>query len=145
MTRPIKFRAWDKQGKEMFRAVMLSQMGDALIASGRGGSAEIDKDTILMQFTGLLDKNGFEIYEGDVVLIPDEETEKVTDEGQGPTDPYNHFSIVEYENGTFKFRIKESCDIIREGLYSYDEIDEQVGCSELEIIGNVWENPELIK
>lgn len=67
--REIKFRAWDKVGKEMFSVLMISfPVGKKdFVLSGRGGSTS-SKDVELMQFTGLHDKNGLcEIYEGDIV------------------------------------------------------------------------------
>jgi uncharacterized phage protein (TIGR01671 family) len=70
MNREIKFRAWDKIDKIM-RQVTCYNLYDEYVRldednSGNSITRKID-DVILMQFTGLLDKNGKEIYEGDIV------------------------------------------------------------------------------
>jgi hypothetical protein len=58
MQRPIKFRAWDGVDY-MSNPFTLQDI--------QSGKIQFTSDTIIMQFTGLLDKNGTEIYEGDIM------------------------------------------------------------------------------
>jgi uncharacterized phage protein (TIGR01671 family) len=63
--REIKFRAWDKTSNRMGAVYSLHQSGSCHV---RDGNLLLNKDECeLMQFTGLKDKNGKEIYEGDIV------------------------------------------------------------------------------
>ena len=75
------------------------------------------KDLKIMQYTGLKDKNNKEIYEGDILF-----------ESFGE----RYYKVV-FENGSFRAEIEE---------YSLDLMDVAHCC---EIIGNIYENPELIK
>lgn len=116
--REIKFRAWDKGKKEMetFNLYDISYDYDnGYWLKGAGASLNFDvlKDTEIMQFTGLLDKNGKEIYEGDIVEFSSFEEGREREE----------ISWAKHFTG-FCFS-KEDAD-------------------RYEIIGNIYENPELL-
>jgi uncharacterized phage protein (TIGR01671 family) len=125
--RTIKFRAWDKKNKQFWYQFKISSLYGSLYFP----DDMIREDWELLQFTGLLDKNGKEIYEGDIVKI---------------TDPYDEESkislvkcigdgfIVEWNNG---FCGGDS-DI---SLISWAMEDD----FKFEVIGNIYENPELLK
>lgn len=108
--REIKFRTWDKYRGE--RGLMLTNHNFKSIA--RFGLAD-NENLIWMQYTGLKDKNGKEIYEGDV-----------------------------NQDGGLLFWHSDSCSF----CWDYPEIEmmeidgtEKEWC---EVIGNIYENPELL-
>lgn len=122
--RTIKFRAW--YGKSMEYDVQ-----DVWSVHGRSfGHILQDRGTTVMQYTGLDDKNGQEIYEGDVVLA------KEYIKG-GVASRRKRWIIVwdpHYATGWSGERKGEYTTIIDSTLET-----------EPEVIGNIYENPELLK
>jgi uncharacterized phage protein (TIGR01671 family) len=126
MTREIKFRAWDKKGHEMFTVIMLAfPFGEnRVIVSGRGGSTDTENDDcILMQFTGLHDKNFMEIWEGDIV-------QRVLNPIEIPH-PVIIKDFIEYRGGCF--------------ILSNRTILLRTSMPNIEVVGNIYENPELLQ
>lgn len=129
--REIKFRAWDEKKKRMsnpfsfgniteqalYRGLCIASLkghknveGRELPIYWRFKLEEFGDNVILMQFTGLKDKNGKEIYEGDIVK-------------SGIT-----IEKVEFEDGCFV-------------VHDYDYLHKWKHCK---VIGNIYENPELL-
>jgi uncharacterized phage protein (TIGR01671 family) len=122
--RQIKFRTWDIPNKQMLYAFSNKFISDAFLAKEVRGD-----DLILMQFTGLLDKNGKEIYESDLVGYLGQVGEVYWDE-QGAW-------MVKMSNG--KFGLWE----ITARPDRYDASNEKPNKEFLkwEVIGNTYENP----
>lgn len=125
--REIKFRAWLKEKKEMIdnaRPDFFCKQLHYLCDNSAGGQDVLGvstEDIELMQYTGLKDKNNKEIYEGDI--LSDGNNDK----------PYK----VIFENGSFRAEFEGDFE-----EYSFDLIDVVAqGC---EIVGNIYENPELL-
>ena len=130
--REIKFRCWDKENKEMLEVQELdyadSYDGQPMVRTTMYNDYFDTEDMILMQYTGLKDKNGKEIYEGDIVHIPDDYEEYGFASGE-------NYSI-DFKDGRFRLKPK-----YKPNATGYDlEFTE-----ELEVIGNIYENPELLE
>ena len=114
--REIKFRAWDKKNCEFITGCILFENSGkfAIEEEGLDWSFDWDVDVVLMQYTGLKDKNGVEIYEGDIVREGDLTGEIIFDTVRSAY-CYTHL-----------------CG--RAFLYAFAG----------EVIGNMHENPELL-
>ena len=125
--REIRFRAWTDKGTHgIFRmeydvGVLPMPASNEWIYNPNGLFLKPQSRHILMQFTGLKDNNGKEIYEGDILLW--EYGGKFKDQ----------VMKVEFSNGGFGFYDK--------GWLMLEDLSLQ----HWEVIGNIWENPELLK
>lgn len=128
MNRDIKFRAWDEVSEKMlnWNEFLDTNMKNTFIAPESTG-------LILMQYTGLHDKNEKEIYEGDIVLYEDWE---MAYEGGG-NDSFINKGIVEYceDNCCFNVTERQTVDLAD---VSYKDNED------LEVIGNIYDNPALL-
>ncbi len=138
----IKFRVWDKEEKCFLNiySIGFDGYGNAeyvYVFDDNDSASEPplfvdDKNLVLMQYTGLKDKNGTEIYEGDILHWQD---------------------LSELSDGTLKDNVRvfwddeylrlsiETLSKIKaiEKLYDYSDIEE------IEVIGNIYETPELLE
>lgn len=132
MNREIKFRAWDNENKYMvtskqgvFTALRNSmnivRQDDGYYNDGDLLKTNKEKYT-LMQFTGMFDKNGKEIYEGDIVrIIVNNNIEKICK--------------VEFKNGIFGVMFSKNKDLTAFPHFCN---------TTFEVIGNIYDNPELL-
>lgn len=114
--REIKFRLWSEIHGVMLPPITLKTMCECAIAAGKADF----QDGILMQYTGSKDKNGVEIYEGDIVAF-------------GYDDLCYDFVVSMSDAGCFIAHDKMN----KSDCYFLDDFDYVV-------IGNIHQNPELL-
>lgn len=129
-----KFRAWDKRENTMRDVAVLH-----FTKSGKVNSIEYWKtpselkayhvrNLVLMQSTGLKDKNGVEIFEGDVLLH--------TSSSVNYSDTYWHSYVQAYRMDNGAYRIK--------GKHIYDT-DLMGARSRIEVVGNIYQHQKLLE
>ena len=120
--REIKFRAWLKEERKMVNVETLF-IGINRLCFGNSKTEDLFfwdfEEVELMQYTGLKDKNGKEIYEGDIYHVGDKNI---------------RYLVVWFDSG---FEGKQLRSTSYAGLKSW--------AKDIEILGNIYENPELLE
>jgi uncharacterized phage protein (TIGR01671 family) len=131
--REIKFRAWDKNTKEMYHWGDWEQTEWIKDAMPEQCGDEWTEQCILMQYTGLKDKNEKEIYEGDIV----QECSDIS-----PNDYQNRIGKIVYEKNIASFMV-----YVEKGYCHLNEGDWTKGdnLEYTKIIGNIYEHPHLLE
>ena len=123
--RELKYRMWNKKEKKMYQVGVLDFDDEKAYMKNYLSytvSNYMFEDIELMQFTGLYDKNGKEIYESDIVEVT---RQCIWEKG-----------IVVFIDGCFFIKVSETLL----ALYECEPNN-----YELKAIGNIYENPDLLK
>ena len=122
-----KFRAWDTTKKEMFKDTFaITESGQVVIVEQDDVVCPPDyvfvDHLVIMQSTGLKNKNGNEIFEGDIVKMSKDVSVDTT-----------YYEVVRRRGGAYSLESKQhGCDL-------------WIRHTDCEIIGNIYENPELLE
>lgn len=141
MNRTIKFRAWHARIKEMFNVDVLaiSECAWSCPDFGKQGvSLAYQSHIPVMQFTGLVDKNGVEIYDGDIISFGNRLYEVATN--------FKGYYLQRYKlwNGEFKPAFTYAMSLITRPIQNGDRGENGGIVDSAEVIGNIYQNPELV-
>ena len=122
-----KFRAWDSVKKEMFKDTFaITESGQVVVVEQEFVTSTPDyvfvDHLIVMQSTGLKDKNGKEIFEGDIVKMAKDVYSDLT-----------YYEIVRHRGGAYRLESNQhGCEL-------------WLRHTNCEVIGNIYENPGLLE
>ena len=140
-TMPIKLRAWDKKYKRWEHNFFVNKEGQWRVFDDEdGGKSGLwehdisdDYDLKLMMFTGLYDKYGTRIYEGDILVTS--QTDPKSDYDMWEEEEYG-YTVVEWSTWHCQFRGSR--------WTWFQDSSTAYGLDFIKVIGNIYENPELI-
>lgn len=142
MNRTIKFRAWDIRDHRMIPPEEIAEIQnqvddeiDYVINLTEARHVRPISHVRLLQYTGLKDKNGKEIYEGDVVKL----SLDFEDKGRIVETREYGLNIVIYDSTQARFRLKEMV------VCGPDWLQNDLTRFNCEIVGNIFENSDLLK
>lgn len=122
-----KFRAWDNANKEMFKDTFsITESGQVVAVEQEDVMCPPDyvfvDHLVIMQSTGLFDKNGKEIFEGDIVKM-------AKDVYSEPT----YYEVVRHRGGAYRLESKQhGCEL-------------WLRHTDCKVVGNIYENRELLE
>jgi uncharacterized phage protein (TIGR01671 family) len=137
MNRERKYRAWD--GEQMYLSPALSEGAHHLANWFEAHSVfGAGKESQFMDWTGLIDKKGKEIYEGDIVSYGNRLYEVAIN--------FNGFYLQRYKlwNGKFKPAFTYALSLITKPRKEGDRGENGGVVDSAEVIGNIYQNPELL-
>ena len=123
----LRYRAWDNVKKEMFKDTFaITESGQVVVVEQEDVMCPPDyvfvDNLVIMQSTGMVDRNGNIIFEGDIVKM-------AKDVYSEPT----YYEVVRHRGGAYRLESKQhGCELWLRHI-------------DCEVVGNVYENPELLE